>query len=299
MKRAAWPLSSAPGPRPSALPTPASPVPETPDWQSASPSRWKGRLISRRTSRTLVLLCCVSPLVSPRPGTAQATPTFVLEIEAGPVWQSRNEVQIPNDDTGTRFSLADVAGHGPWPAGRLYLTWNINRRHGVTALLAPLSFTETGILDAPVAFAGRTFEAGQPVEATYRFNSWRLRYSYRFLDRDRLDLWVGFTAKLRDAKIELEQGGASAEDTDLGFVPLLHLAADQKIGEAWHVLFDFDGLAGGPGRAFDAALKVAYDIGDSWGIGLGYRTLEGGADVESVYNFAWLHFAVVSGEYRF
>ena len=253
----------------------------------------------RRTGRTLVLLGCLSPLVSPHPGTAQATPTVVLELEAGPVWQSRNDVQIPNDDTGTRFSLADVAGHGPWPAGRLYLTWNINRRHGITALLAPLSFTETGILDGPVAFAGRTFEAGQPVEATYRFNSWRLRYSYRFLDRDRLDLWVGFTAKLRDAKIELEQAGVSAEDTDLGFVPLLHLAADQKIGEAWHILFDFDGLAGGPGRAFDAALKVAYDIGDSWGIGLGYRTLEGGADVESVYNFAWLHFAVVSGEYRF
>jgi hypothetical protein len=31
----------------------------------------------------------------------------------------------------------------------------------------------------------------------------------------------------------------------------------------------------------------------------GYRTLEGGADVVSVYNFAWLHYAVVSASYRF
>mgnify|MGYP002065105719 CR=1 FL=1 len=28
-------------------------------------------------------------------------------------------IQIPNDDTGTRFSLIDTQGNGPWPAGRL------------------------------------------------------------------------------------------------------------------------------------------------------------------------------------
>ena len=30
-----------------------------------------------------------------------------------------------------------------------------------------------------------------------------------------------------------------------------------------------------------------------------YRTIEGGADVERVYNFAWLHFAVASLRLRF
>ena len=36
-----------------------------------------------------------------------------------------------------------------------------------------------------------------------------------------------------------------------------------------------------------------------WTLGAGYRTIEGGADVESVYNFAWLHFGVVSVRYGF
>ena len=61
----------------------------------------------------------------------------------------------------------------------------------------------------------------------------------------------------------------------------------------------FEGLAGVPGRAFDVALKVGYDFDDRWGIRVGYRTVEGGVDVDDVYNFAWFNYAVVSGTYRF
>jgi hypothetical protein len=34
-------------------------------------------------------------------------------------------------------------------------------------------------------------------------------------------------------------------------------------------------------------------------VSAGYRTVEGGADVDEVYNFAWLHYAVLSASYRF
>jgi len=230
---------------------------------------------------------------------AQSASAFMIELEAGLVWQSRNDVQIPNDESGTRFSLVDLVGKGPWPAGRLYLTWNINRRHALRALLAPLASTETGLFTEPVDFAGQTYQPGAPVQTTYKFNSWRLSYRYRFVDRERLRLWIGATAKIRDAKIELRQTGTSSKDTDVGFVPLAHLAADWRFASRWHGLFDFDGLAGGPGRAFDVALKAGYDLSRNWSLGAGYRTVEGGADVEAVYNFAWFHYALVSATYRF
>jgi hypothetical protein len=57
---------------------------------------------------------------------------------------------------------------------------------------------------------------------------------------------------------------------------------------------DADALAGGPGRAEDVTVKIGYEIDDRWGVRAGYRTVEGGADVEEVYNFAWLHYAVAS-----
>jgi hypothetical protein len=195
--------------------------------------------------------------------------------------------------------LADLAGKGPWAAYRAYLTWNINERHGLRVLLAPFSVTEEGSAAESISFAGETFQPGTPLEATYQFNSWRLTYRYRFADRENLDLWVGFSAKLRDAKIELQQGSLSSKDTDLGFVPLLHLAADWQLTKTGHLLFDFDGLAGGPGRAFDTSLKFGYDLADRWQLTFGYRTLEGGANVESVYNFAWLHYGAASIVLRF
>jgi hypothetical protein len=166
-------------------------------------------------------------------------------------------------------------------------------------LAAPLSYTESGLFDETVDFAGESYEAGLPVDATYQFNSWRVGYRWRFKDSERWKLWLGFTAKIRDAKIALSQGDTSSEDTDFGFVPLLSFAADYRFADRWYLLFDFEGLAGGPGRAFDVALKVGYDFNDTWGITAGYRTVEGGADIEEVYNFAWFQYAVVSGVFRF
>jgi hypothetical protein len=161
-----------------------------------------------------------------------------------------------------------------------------------------LSITGTGPVNGPIEFAGETFSGGADVRGTYKFNSYRLSYRYRFLHRERVSLWTGVTAKIRDAKIELQQGSTTARDTDVGFVPLLHLAADWQVAPKAHVLFDVDGLAGGPGRAFDAALKVGYDLNANWRVSSGYRTLEGGADVTRVYAFAWLHYGTISVTYR-
>jgi len=230
---------------------------------------------------------------------AEDDPRFSLELELGPTWQSRNTVQIPNTDAGTRFSLQELVGSGPWAAGRVTFTWNIKPRHSLRLVAAPLSYTESGIFDETVNFAGATYEEGISTEATYQFNSWRVGYRWRFKDGERWTLWLGFSAKVRDAKIALSQGDTSSEDTDVGFVPLLSFAANYRLADRWYLIFDFEGLAGGPGRALDVALKVGYDFNENWGLTAGYRTVEGGADIEEVYNFAWFQYAVVSGVFRF
>jgi len=238
-------------------------------------------------------------IVIPASVEAQSAPRFSLELEVGPVWQSRNDVQIPNTDQGTRFSMRDLAGTGPWSAGRVYFTWEINRRHGLRVLLAPLSFTETGVFDEPVDFVGETYLPGIPTDATYQFNSWRVSYRYTFHDGQRWTWRIGFTAKVRDARVELKQGDTTSRDTDLGFVPLAHLSADWRFADRWHLLLDLDALAGGPGRAEDLAIKLAHDLNERWTITGGYRTLEGGADTDEVYSFAWFHSVAVSAILRF
>lgn len=77
-------------------------------------------------------------------------------------------------------------------------------------------------------------------------------------------------------------------------MPLLHLAGRYRISDNWYLNLDLDALAGGPGRAEDAALKLGWQVAPKAARELGYRTVEGGADVDEVYNFAWLHYVVTS-----
>lgn len=242
---------------------------------------------------TPLLLLMVSLGVQPRALTGQAS-TVSFEVEGGPVWQSFNDVEIPNDGTATRFDLVDVVGSGPFPAGRLYVSWHVAERHALRLLLAPFSLTETGTPTTPLRFAGADYAAGTPVQARYQFSSYRLSYRWRWHESTSTSAWLGFTAKVRDASIALTQGATSSRKDDLGFVPLLHLAGDWRFQPRWRLSVDADGLAGGPGRAVDATLRLGYDVADDWAIRAGYRTVEGGADVSSVYSFTWLHYAAVS-----
>lgn len=221
-----------------------------------------------------------------------------VELEAGPVWQTKNEAAVPGD-VGTRFDLDDVTGSGPFPYGRVTVDYQINQRHAIRAMIAPLEIEETGTLGQPVNFRGRTFAAGVPTRATYKFNSYRL--TYRYLLGCGCDWWfhIGATAKIRDAEISLEQGGVRESKHDLGFVPLLHLAYEKRLAPRWRFLADVDVAAASQGRAIDFTAKLYYDLDDRWSLGAGYRTIEGGADNDTVYTFSWFHQAVLSVVFRF
>jgi hypothetical protein len=223
---------------------------------------------------------------------------FRIELELGPVWQSRNDVRIPNA-TGTEFSLRDIQGSGPFAAGRVYFDYAINPKHELRLLFAPLSITSTGTLPYPVLFDGVPFDAGPGVKARYEFNSYRLTYRYRIYAGDRWTWKLGATGKIRDAKIELTDKKSSASYTDLGFVPLVHLDGEYKIAQRWKFHLNMDGLASPQGRAFDIALQTQYELSKNWSVAAGYRMLEGGADVDDVYTFAWLHYATASISFGF
>ena len=248
--------------------------------------------------RSLLAFLIILSAVSPIQAFAQERERFALEIEGGPFWQSRNDVRIPNE-TGTKFSLIDVIGKGPYGAFRMEAAFDLNEKHGFRAVFAPLRIGETGTLEGPVSFAGESFDAGVATDAIYKFSSYRFTYRYRFYNGSTWRWKIGFTGFIRDARIALRQGTTFAEDTDVGFVPLAHLSGRARLSDRWRFLFDFEGMGASQGRAFDIATKFAYAMSERWDLAFGYRTIEGGADVAQVYNFAWLHFAVASVRLRY
>jgi hypothetical protein len=241
----------------------------------------------------MVVLCSLAATAS-----AQDLPRVVLEVEAGSTWLARNDVQIPNDE-GTRFSLADLVGAGPSPIVRLQATWHINDRHSLRGVYAPVLIEAPGTPATPLLFAGTEFAASQPLDATYQFTSYRVTYRYRIFQGDTWTWRIGATAFVRDARVALAQGGREAEDTDVGFVPLGHVAGEARLGERWTLLLDLDVTAAPQGRAIDFGGRVQYALSNRWAVAGGYRTIEGGADVERVFNFAWLNAAVATLALRF
>jgi len=208
---------------------------------------------------------------------------------------SRNEARIPGDSG----SLVDITtfGRGPVFAKRIYAGHTWSDRHELRVLWAPLSVRVSGKPSSSISFQNKTFAADQSTEALYTFNSYRATYAYHF-ESDGVWRWaLGFTAKIRDAEIRLTQGSSASSKTNVGFVPLLNLQLRRDLGDGAALSLDLDGMAAPQGRAFDVALTLEQilELGSAGTYTLygGYRSIEGGADNDVVYNFAWIHQGVL------
>lgn len=244
----------------------------------------------------IILLLAVFP-VQFVPGTAVALDASV-EVESGALWQTRNDVAIPGD-SGTEFSLLEIIDTPVW-VNRLYVSIFPKHRHEVRILVAPLRLEGSGTLEKRVDFAGHTFNSTDPTKALFRFDSYRITYRYELKQHERYVLKIGATGKIRSAEITLTQGTVTGTKDDLGFVPLLNACVLYKIKGPWVAVADADFLAAPQGRAEDVSLKVGYGKEKSpWSYAAGYRTLEGGADNDSVYTFSWFHYAIFSISYSF
>ena len=202
-----------------------------------------------------------------------------------------NDVQVPGD-AGTRFSLTSDLKTERALAGRLRLTYTLGGRHRLSALYAPLVAEGGGTFGRPVDFDGESFPADVRVVSRYRFNSYRLTYRYALLQSDRLEFGLGLTAKVRDAAIRLETDGRASEKTDVGFVPLVNVRLAWRFAERAGLLLQGDALAAPQGRAEDVLAALTYRLAGPLGVYGGLRALEGGADVEEVYNFTLFAYAV-------
>ena len=217
---------------------------------------------------------------------------LIVDLEWGTAWQDRNDVQSPNNASGTRFALDGLTGRGPFPAPRVEVTWRLNPRDDLRLVAAPLRLSEQGMLGNAVQFEGQSFAAGT-TSARYRFDSYRATWRRTVYESPEWTVKAGVTGKIRDAEITLRQGTTSASRTDTGFVPLLHLHAQRQLGERSRLQFDGDGLASPRGRAFDLSLRYVHDFQNGLSGFAGVRMLDGGADNDSVYNFARFHYLTV------
>ena len=216
-----------------------------------------------------------------------------LDVESGLAIPGYNNIRIPNQ-TGTTFNFTeDFEPQGPVIPFRLRVGYTFNERNHIFALFAPLSISYEGAAPFDINFQNSTFGAGEAIDGFYKFNSYRLTYRRDIIATERWLVGIGFTAKIRDATVRLtSENGISDRKDDIGFVPLLHIFTAYQL-PGWTLFLEGDGLAGGPGRAFDFFLGGKVPVSEKLDLKAGYRILEGGADIDEVYNFTLINCATV------
>jgi len=223
---------------------------------------------------------------------------WFVDMETGLASSGYNNVRIPRD-TGTEFSLSKDLKTDSTFFFRLRLGYQIGQKHSLSVLVAPLSLNASGSVNKSIRFFEEDFPADTPLKAVYRFNSYRLTYRYDFIRKENLRLGFGFTAKIRDASISVEGNNRKSEKTNVGFVPLINFRLEWFFGKKLSLLLDGDALAASQGRAEDVLLALQLHLNKNFALRAGYRILEGGANVEEVYNFALIHFVIAGVTYRF
>jgi hypothetical protein len=226
-------------------------------------------------------------MLSPLVALAFAATPFA-DLECGVAWAGYNDVQIPAA-TGTRFSLVRDVPASPAPFFRVRLGATLGRST-VFATAAPLRLAAEGTPGSDVRFAGATFSAGAPVRGEYRFDTYRLTWRWTLVQPGRWEAALGVTALVRDASVRLAGAGGVAKKDDLGLVPLVSFRAGWWATERVGFVVDGDAIAGaGPGRAEDVQLAAVWKVRPGVAARAGWRIVEGGADVASVYSFALVH----------
>lgn len=216
-----------------------------------------------------------------------------LIIESGAVWQHRNDAKIP-PSTGTYFSFDEI-DQGPFLHHRLEYIRKLSGNKSLRFLYAPFHLEYSGLLSNTLNYNGATYTAGQNIDVDYSFNSYRIGWVYQRTDR----LSWGWTLKVRDANIRFKQGNVDRSYSNTGVVPLLYLSYTVPMRNGWKFYSDVDFAAAPQGRAIDLAIKFRKQISEDHFWGVGYRTLEGGADNSKVFTFSWFNYAVLEYGIRF
>jgi hypothetical protein len=214
-----------------------------------------------------------------------------LDVGTGVVFSEYNDVRIPND-SGTDISLSDELETDPDYFATVRFIYSLNNKHNISVFAAPLRLNANGKVNKSVRFQEEEFSANIPLTAVYRFDSYRVTYRYDVHRTRNFRAGFGFTVKIRDASISLEGDNKRAEKKNTGFVPLINFGAQWMFTKRLGIILDGDALAAPQGRAEDVLLALQYKLNENVALKLGYRILEGGADVDEVYNFALLNYLV-------
>ena len=222
---------------------------------------------------------------------AKSNAAISIDIESGDAFVGYNNVRVPNQG-GTKISLSKDLRTNSETFFRGGIVLSPNNRNHLSFYAAPLRLHANGIINKMIIFHGIEFPVSIPLSARYQFDTYRATYQYDFHRGRSLEAGLGVTALFRDASVRLKSDTISAEEKNRGVVPLVNFSFNWLFARRVTLLLMGDALAAPQGRAEDVLFAFVYYPSEHVNLKVGYRILEGGADVSSFYGFALVNYAV-------
>ena len=82
-------------------------------------------------------------------------------------------------------------------------------------------------------------------------------------------------------------------------MPIVRFSGWWNFAGPMALMLEGDALAAPQGRAEDISLTLQGRVCKTLTLKAGYRVLEGGSDVEAVYSFTWINYALAGFIYKF
>tara|TARA_B100000925_G_scaffold45266_1_gene29530 strand:+ start:22426 stop:23127 length:702 start_codon:yes stop_codon:yes gene_type:complete len=201
-----------------------------------------------------------------------------IKLEVLSTGSTYNYFALP-PESGNRIDLSDTSKSGAFRVfyEKGYKDWSW------TFLYAPLELEYNFTSTKNFNFNSTTFTTNTSTKVNYKFNSYRLGYRriHRF---NKSRFYYGGLLKIRDAEICVTQNNNSDCYDNIGPVPLLNIGLDFN-GETFYLATNIDGLSSSKGSAYDINIEAGMKL-EKMKVGFGARRLGGGADNETVTNFA-------------
>jgi len=215
---------------------------------------------------------------------------FRAVAETGFISVLAHRIQVGQN--GTYFNYVKDGGQDVlFPATRLSIEVNVNKRNTYIFLYQPLRIETQALLRNDVIFNGVTFPASTGINCLYNFPFYRFSYLRELTENNgKLSIAIGGTLQIRNATISFEStdGGLYTDNRGIGPVPALKVRSKLTFNRCFYSEFEADGiyapvsyLNGSDneivGAILDASLRFGAVVNVNTAMFLNIRYLGGGA----------------------
>ena len=230
--------------------------------------------------------------------TKEFKPDVRFIFEFGAAWMMKNDIASQHNSSNVIDMEIYGATADPTTSIRSGFEFYLNDANEVLAQFSPYTIRAVGTLNSAINFDGVGFNTTEETLIAYKWDAYKLRWRYNFLDNNIFVVKAGLGVVLSRVVTELSTDTKAEKVAVTTVLPIAHLHLGVNINDS-ELYTEVDGGRIEDECTLDAALMYRYKISKHWDVGGGYRFERVVVDDSQLYNEFISHNVVMNLGYAF